>query len=370
MTPPAALTPGALDEIERLEKAATPGLWKVDYKDHGGGEEEFIVTDHKGDNSETEYIDHIVIGAGWYDGPHLMCRENDGNLIAALRNAAPALIASARELGTLKAKLEAVRQPRCGCEICGMKGDCMCPADESVYTMALAAAMDERNAAIAERDALAAKLGEAERERDALKDEIEREHGLYAQIREAEQAANVAMHERDAAMADLAKAREELEAYSSQCDTPAADAGEFWRDLVDVEKERDAALAKLAALEARAADARTMAWYLSERATSVSSAALAAARRYLDAPAAPAKADDCAACAKASRKTDGTECLLHGPIAQRRREQNAPPPLAAQLAEARRLLRDNVLRDSDWREARDALFAAIDAGRARAKETK
>jgi len=79
------MPPNWLDELERLEKAATPAPWRCDYRGDGSGtvriEED--LADALLDDAHCPYIRGEV------------CYE-DGQLAASLRNAAARLLAVAR----------------------------------------------------------------------------------------------------------------------------------------------------------------------------------------------------------------------------------------------------------------------------------
>lgn len=97
-----------LDELERLEKAATPGPWASE--GYGG--------------FYTEHPDHQKAdnGSGWRgasnslghcaDGEYVdnINATNDAELIVAFRNSAPALISLAREALEMRARMDVVRE--------------------------------------------------------------------------------------------------------------------------------------------------------------------------------------------------------------------------------------------------------------------
>ena len=103
-TVPSAELARVLDELERLEKAATPGPWRAD-----GFE-----IDQLSDAGEGYPLDHYPdcanvstwVGASGEDGPYGIQRKEDAALIAAARNALPALLRAARERDELRARAE------------------------------------------------------------------------------------------------------------------------------------------------------------------------------------------------------------------------------------------------------------------------
>lgn len=90
------------DEWQRLSDAATAGPWGAEFKttDEMEGEEYIYSTTAAPENTRT------VVGCGWYDGPHLLLRENDADFIAAAREAIPVLL---QDVATLTAELTTAR---------------------------------------------------------------------------------------------------------------------------------------------------------------------------------------------------------------------------------------------------------------------
>ena len=397
MTPPAALTPGALDEIERLEKEATPERWTVARELDAG----------RGRCVGCGEMRHIRVSTpAQYSASGTRTitpaqRDADAALIAALRNAAPALIASARELERMRERIATI-------------------ADEATGPHPVQSV--EESLTCIERA-----LFESRRSYEEMYQQRE-EHRLAAR----------------AVLADLAKAREELETsrrehaeailrgHAARMEVDALIVErDHWRPALDnasadamrLQRERDKARddadfthnenmtiahrcdelkTQLAALEARAADARMLVTQrvVAECATAKAKRTLAEIRAYaeqmtsgnydvgthnagvtllrmLDAPAAPAKADD----AWMSRALDGPEIRDDAHADAILAEAGIDPvkelaktmemveryELAAQLAEAVALLRQL----SSWEDTDDAVdvdtfLAAIDAGRARA----
>ena len=77
-----------IDELKELERKATPGPWETCFETEGCFAEETVMKAMSLDGADAQ-----VIGTGWYDGYHTVLREDDGGLIAALRNLAPELLA-------------------------------------------------------------------------------------------------------------------------------------------------------------------------------------------------------------------------------------------------------------------------------------
>jgi len=111
----------SLDELEALLEKATPGPWiKGDWRGqchikhaHSGPPEckyDYTI-DTKGDSGRCLSIggpeDHVTL-VGWNEWGPVLSAE-DTALIAALRNAAPSLIAAAREGERMREALEEVR---------------------------------------------------------------------------------------------------------------------------------------------------------------------------------------------------------------------------------------------------------------------
>jgi hypothetical protein len=94
------MTSKELEALEKLEKAATPGPWVYERSPDDmevGFPGSFDVIAPNGDALCAMYTSDVVIS------------ETHGKLIPALRNAAPALIAAARENARLRAVVEAAR---------------------------------------------------------------------------------------------------------------------------------------------------------------------------------------------------------------------------------------------------------------------
>lgn len=97
-----------LDELERLEKAATPGPWL----EHDGDvcvASKPSVTSYPCGASVTTYPGPEPVLSGTpvgYDNSSLSCRDEDRRLVIACRNALPALIAELRAARERIAALE------------------------------------------------------------------------------------------------------------------------------------------------------------------------------------------------------------------------------------------------------------------------
>jgi hypothetical protein len=103
-----------LDELEKLEKAATPGPWRKEYSQVAEfHEEQYIVAPPGEYETENKLADTVVIGTGYHDSINPLLREEDAALIAAARNALSGLIVSARERDALRL---AVNKVACDCE--------------------------------------------------------------------------------------------------------------------------------------------------------------------------------------------------------------------------------------------------------------
>ena len=87
-----------LDELEKLEKEATPGPWEwragEEYEIHAKAQEEY--PKHWGDSDDdgNPLTVKVVESDGGYYGPI----DEDGRLIVALRNALPEMIKELRYL--------------------------------------------------------------------------------------------------------------------------------------------------------------------------------------------------------------------------------------------------------------------------------
>ncbi len=94
---PAPLTPSELSALERLEREATPGPWEwqtgCSWRRIGSAGESGNVL--------------CPMNARYDNHPDLACREEDGEYIAALRNAAPRLLS---ELLALREENERLRR--------------------------------------------------------------------------------------------------------------------------------------------------------------------------------------------------------------------------------------------------------------------
>lgn len=103
------MTPEELNELERLEKAATPGPWiAVPYRRRFYGEEPRFDNGicHVLPESDPERLPILTVDRG--DDHHAETREHadiEAAFIAALRNAAPDLIRAAREADELREEL-------------------------------------------------------------------------------------------------------------------------------------------------------------------------------------------------------------------------------------------------------------------------
>jgi hypothetical protein len=85
----------SLQELERLERAATPGPWRssIEGRDHTAGDSAiFTVPDPRQSDSDI-YVSIRVHDGGWHP-----VAGADQDFIAAARNSIPALIAEIRRL--------------------------------------------------------------------------------------------------------------------------------------------------------------------------------------------------------------------------------------------------------------------------------
>lgn len=113
----------SIDELERLEKAATPGPWRGDARGT-----------HCDPAQDTVTVKTSLGNLFKLDKWDAAACANDADLIIETRNALPALIAEVRELRAYKAQVERVKAcgaclrgtvlndfgvPRGGCDKCG-----------------------------------------------------------------------------------------------------------------------------------------------------------------------------------------------------------------------------------------------------------
>lgn len=84
-----------LDELEQLEKAATPGPWvsSVEGRDHFGGDDVILAAQDPRQVDSDVYASIRVAGGDWHP-----VSISDQDFIAAARNAIPRLIAEVRRL--------------------------------------------------------------------------------------------------------------------------------------------------------------------------------------------------------------------------------------------------------------------------------
>jgi len=84
-----------LNELERLEKAATPGPWvsSVEGRDHFAGENAIFTPDDPRQVDPDVYVRVRVAGSDWHP-----VSVADQDFIAAARNALPSLTAEVRRL--------------------------------------------------------------------------------------------------------------------------------------------------------------------------------------------------------------------------------------------------------------------------------
>lgn len=101
------LTEAELAALEALHAQATPGEWRVcdpPVPESDNGEHIAIETLAPKDD---RWLSRLVVGVMYYDGPVSAVREADAALIAAAKNALPALIATVR---ALRAELDGLRR--------------------------------------------------------------------------------------------------------------------------------------------------------------------------------------------------------------------------------------------------------------------
>jgi hypothetical protein len=86
---------GFLDELERLEKAATPGPWvsSVEGRDHLAGSDAIFTAGDPRQVDPDVYVSIRVADGDWHPAS-----VADQDFIAAARNAIPRLIAEVRRL--------------------------------------------------------------------------------------------------------------------------------------------------------------------------------------------------------------------------------------------------------------------------------
>jgi hypothetical protein len=84
-----------LAELERLEKAATPGPWvsSIEGRDHTSGDNTILTADDPRQLDPDVYASIRVAGGDWHP-----VAISDQDFIAAARNAVPHLIAEVRRL--------------------------------------------------------------------------------------------------------------------------------------------------------------------------------------------------------------------------------------------------------------------------------
>lgn len=191
------LTDDAIAAIRARVEAATPGPWRDlpgwDDATDTENNDRIVTSDYTDDNRDQRAV---VVGELWYDGPHVLVAPVDATFIAAARTDVPALLADRAALvGALK-KISAIRD-----SIIGMQGfnfsehayPLVAALNEAGYAGAgyeiaranLGTVINQRDAAIDERDALAAKLAEVERERDEARDRYQRLTGDWSRLNES-----------------------------------------------------------------------------------------------------------------------------------------------------------------------------------------
>lgn len=84
-----------LDELERLEKAATPGPWvsSIEGRDHVAGSDAIFTREDQRQVDSDVYVSIRVASGDWHPAS-----VADQDFIAAARNALPKLIAEVRRL--------------------------------------------------------------------------------------------------------------------------------------------------------------------------------------------------------------------------------------------------------------------------------
>lgn len=147
-----------LDELERLDKAATPGPWNIEKRDGDMGEKDHNI-----------YADGDVCALHENARPlrHMRRQSADAKMIATLRNALPTLIA---ELRLARAREEA-RMAHLNQIDRGTCSPYTCSADG--YREAMEKAEAERDEADEAYKNVSGMLIEAEDERDALKARVQ-----------------------------------------------------------------------------------------------------------------------------------------------------------------------------------------------------
>jgi hypothetical protein len=87
--------------LERLDRAATPGPWECPDEGERDGRRSLYSADdnHMNDCGLGPYPTHsLLAGDGWHGASYTLAHPADAELIAALRNALPALIRQQRQV--------------------------------------------------------------------------------------------------------------------------------------------------------------------------------------------------------------------------------------------------------------------------------
>lgn len=109
------MTNEELDRLAELERKATAGPWRCDCNQFGTMPtcQPIVRTSNDGDNGVSDRDGIMIVGVGdcgWEDCDGPGFKDADAGLIAALRNAAPALLAAARENARLRALIDEARE--------------------------------------------------------------------------------------------------------------------------------------------------------------------------------------------------------------------------------------------------------------------
>lgn len=105
----AILTAADIEAAIALAERATPGPWRNTWGDEPHPDfGETCSVEAVGRSG----IERLVVGSIWWDGPHVACRENDSEFIAAARTLVPQLCAELKaaraEVERLKGELESI----------------------------------------------------------------------------------------------------------------------------------------------------------------------------------------------------------------------------------------------------------------------
>jgi hypothetical protein len=128
-----ALTAEQIAELERLEKAATPGPWRSLRDGNQYVETSYIPTAKcvgasRVDGPRRPWNPHALLAFGFKPEEYERVRfiDADADLVAGLRNAAPALLRAAaerNELWELVTSLACITEDTAECPFCNYEGD-------------------------------------------------------------------------------------------------------------------------------------------------------------------------------------------------------------------------------------------------------